>query len=193
MNPINEYLGPILEKGFAPLVQRGYLSIVYGGAKQGDLLCRHPLIESVHLTGSAATFDAIVFGPGADKTKGPRLNKRVDGELGCVTPYIIAPGGPWSESDLDYQAGQVVSGLAQNSAHNCLAAEIVLTCKQWPQREAFVAVLRRKLAATRTRVGWYPGTAAKRAAFRARFPEAEELPPSDQVSFQGCSLSSDYL
>ena len=31
----------------------------------------------------------------------------MDGELGCVTPYIICPGGAWSQADLDYHAAQV--------------------------------------------------------------------------------------
>lgn len=35
------------------------------------------------------------------------LDKPVDGELGCVTPFIICPGGPWTQADLDFQAAQV--------------------------------------------------------------------------------------
>jgi hypothetical protein len=35
------------------------------------------------------------------------VTKPVDGELGCVTPYIICPGGNWTDADLEFQAGQV--------------------------------------------------------------------------------------
>jgi aldehyde dehydrogenase (NAD(P)+) len=35
MNPVNDYLGPIFEDIFAPLVHDGYLAFVYGGADVG--------------------------------------------------------------------------------------------------------------------------------------------------------------
>ena len=31
MNPVNEYIGPIIEKAFKPLIDEGFLAIVYGG------------------------------------------------------------------------------------------------------------------------------------------------------------------
>ena len=37
------------------------------------------------------------------------VDKPVDGELGCVTPYIICPGGAWSQADLAFQASQVAA------------------------------------------------------------------------------------
>ena len=36
--------------------------MVYGGAEVGTFLTHHHTIESIHLTGSAATFDAVVWG-----------------------------------------------------------------------------------------------------------------------------------
>lgn len=47
---------------FKPLVEQGFVSFVYGGAQQGSFLCNHPSIDMVHLTGSAQTYDAIVWG-----------------------------------------------------------------------------------------------------------------------------------
>src|SRR5688572_19268693 len=41
MNPVNEWLGPILENALKPLIARDFLAIVYGGAEQGDYLCQH--------------------------------------------------------------------------------------------------------------------------------------------------------
>lgn len=35
MNPVNAYLGPLLERGFRALIARGFLRIVYGGAQEG--------------------------------------------------------------------------------------------------------------------------------------------------------------
>jgi aldehyde dehydrogenase (NAD(P)+) len=31
MNPVNEYVGPIFEDAYAPLIEAGYIEIVYGG------------------------------------------------------------------------------------------------------------------------------------------------------------------
>ena len=45
-----------------PLVEAGYVAFAYGGAEQGKFLCHHKLVEKVHLTGSASTYDAIVWG-----------------------------------------------------------------------------------------------------------------------------------
>jgi hypothetical protein len=32
MNPVNDYLGPLLRKAFAPLVEAGFVEFAYGGA-----------------------------------------------------------------------------------------------------------------------------------------------------------------
>ena len=43
-------------------MEAGFFEVVYGGAEVGTFLTHHPTIESIHLTGSAATFDAVVWG-----------------------------------------------------------------------------------------------------------------------------------
>ncbi len=47
----------------------------------------------------------------------PPLNKPVDAELGCVTPYIVVPGA-WTDADLEYHAGTVADGLTHNAGAN---------------------------------------------------------------------------
>ncbi len=42
MNPVNEYLGPILDEAFAPLRERGYFRVVYGGAAEGGVSLSAP-------------------------------------------------------------------------------------------------------------------------------------------------------
>ena len=71
----------------------------------------------------------------------PPLKKEVGAELGCVTPYIITPG-TWTEADMQYYADEIVAGLVHNAGHNCTKAEILVTDKDWPQREALVAAIR---------------------------------------------------
>jgi hypothetical protein len=52
---------------------------------------------------------------------------------------------------------------------------VFVTCRQWPQREAFLAALRAQLAATWQRVAYYPGSKDKIKDFCRRFPAAEAL------------------
>jgi hypothetical protein len=58
-NPINEYLGPLIEHAFRSVIQPGFMYVVYGGAEQGSYLSHHPLVDELHMTGSHHTFEAI--------------------------------------------------------------------------------------------------------------------------------------
>lgn len=178
-NPVNAYLGPLMEECFRALIEPGYLRIVYGGAAEGAYLCQHPGVDEIHITGSDKTFDAIVFGTGAEgaarKAAGtPILNKRITGELGNVSPVIVAPGN-WSAGDIDYQAAHVASMLTNNAGFNCNATRIILTHAGWPQREAFLARVREILANTPPRAAYYPGAADRYQSFLAAHPEAVQL------------------
>jgi acyl-CoA reductase-like NAD-dependent aldehyde dehydrogenase len=98
MNPVNAYLGPLIEEGFRALVARGFLHVVYGGAAEGEQLCRHQGVDEIHITGSDRTHDAIVFGTGEEGARRtaerrPLLVKRITSELGNVSPVILVPGG----------------------------------------------------------------------------------------------------
>ena len=76
-----------------------------------------------------------------------------------MTPAIIVPGDkPWSQSDLEYQAMNVVCSKFFNAGHNCNATEIIVTARSWPQREAFLAAVRKVLTDTPQRWAWYPGS-----------------------------------
>lgn len=160
---------------FRPFVDRGFLKICYGGASAGAFLCNHPKVEAIHLTGSAATYDAIVWGPGVkDKSGTPKLTKQVDAELGCVTPYIVVPGA-WTDAEINEQAEQVAAGLCNNAGHNCLAAEVVITDKHWPLRDKFLDALRTCLRRYPNRVAYYPHSDARFEAFRRQFPDCERI------------------
>jgi len=151
-------------------VDAGLVSLAYGGADVGGAAVRDARVTSVHLTGSGATFDAVVWGPdpAAAKAAGVRAlgNKPVTAELGCVSPVIVIPGtDAWTADDLAYMAGEALAGLVLNAGHNCLKPELMLVPAAWPQRAAFVAALRAVLAATPRRCAYYPGSAARAAAF----------------------------
>ena len=69
MNPVNEYLGPFIRKAFQPLVDKNWCEVVYGGAEVGAHLVEHDGIDEIHITGSDATHDAIVWGPAESRAE----------------------------------------------------------------------------------------------------------------------------
>ncbi|HXT22409.1 MAG TPA: aldehyde dehydrogenase family protein [Thermoanaerobaculia bacterium] len=181
---VNDYLGPLLERGLRPLVEAGYLRVVYGGVEEGAYLCAHPLVDSIHITGSDKTYDAIVFGTGPEgayrKAEGkPRLEKPVSAELGNVSPVIVVPGS-WSDADLAYQAENVATMLANNAGFNCNAARVLVLHRGWSQREAFLAAVRDVLQRVPPRKAYYPGAADRFASFLAAHPDAVQIGEAGQ-------------
>ncbi|MCZ6645446.1 MAG: aldehyde dehydrogenase [SAR324 cluster bacterium] len=170
MHPVNAYLGPILERALAPLVDEGYLRIVYGGAAEGAYGITHPLVNDVHITGSIHTHDAIVWGATAEErqrrksTNDPLLTKPITSELGNVSPVIVVPG-KYTRRALRFQAENVVSMVTNNASFNCNAAKVLLTWEDWPQRPAFLQALRELLARVPLRKAYYPGAAKRHARF----------------------------
>lgn len=162
MNPVNEYLGPIFERVFAPLVQRNYLRFVYGGGDVGAYLCAHPSVDKIHMTGSERVHDLIVWGPpGAERerrkaAKEPQTAKHVTSELGCVTPVIVPPA-KYSAGELQWHARNVTTQLANNGSFMCVAAKMLVLSKGWAQKDAFLAALRTELKGEPLRRAYYPG------------------------------------
>ena len=178
-HPLNAYLGPLLERGFRPLVEAGFLRIVYGGVDEGVFLCRHPSVDEIHITGSDTTYDAIVFGSGAEGRERkadarPLLDKPISAELGNVSPVIVVPG-EWSPKELQYQAENVASMITNNAGFNCNAIRVLVTHREWPQEAAFLDALRRVLDAIPTRRAFYPGATERWQRFVDAHPEAERL------------------
>lgn len=172
LNPVNEYLGPLLEEAFYPLVRDGYLAFLYGGPEIGREACEHAQVGAVHITGSQATYDAIVW---EDKAAGKRrLTKPVTAELGCVSPVLVVPG-PWTPGELAYQARHLAGMLGTNAGFNCTAPQVLLTSAEWRHREAFLAQLREALRSLPSRKAYYPGAEARQQAFLERYPQAEVL------------------
>jgi acyl-CoA reductase-like NAD-dependent aldehyde dehydrogenase len=180
MNPVNAYIGKYLAQAFAPLIQAGFLHIVYGGVDVGEYLCQHPQVETIHITGSHRTHDAIVWGATTSEQQDrkaanhPRLNKPITSELGCITPIIVVPG-KWSKSDLTFQARQVVSTIANNASFNCVSGQILVTSSDWAQQAEFLVAVKRELAAIPPRQAYYPGAQDRYQAFLDRYPQAEAL------------------
>jgi acyl-CoA reductase-like NAD-dependent aldehyde dehydrogenase len=162
MNPVNEWVGPHLEQALKPLIDPGYLRVVYGGAAVGTHLVNHPQVDEVHITGSDKTHDAIVWGPAGPErerrkaAKDPLLKKRITSELGNVSPVAIVPG-EYTDAELEFQAHNIASMVANNGSFNCNAGKVLLTGKGWKQRDAFLGKLRRVLGTIPVREAYYPG------------------------------------
>jgi acyl-CoA reductase-like NAD-dependent aldehyde dehydrogenase len=184
LNPVNAYLGPLIEKGFSSLIDRGFFRVVYGGIAEGNYLCNHPAVDEIHLTGSDKTFEAIVFGSDSEGTKRkanktPLISKNITGELGNITPIIIVPG-PWSQDDIRKQAKKVAAWLANNAGCNCLTPRVLVQHKNWPQRAAFTEAISDIMSNLETRKAYYPGAGEKHAAFVSAHPEARQFGRANQ-------------
>ncbi|MFI8633285.1 aldehyde dehydrogenase family protein [Microbacterium sp. NPDC077663] len=165
VNPTQDALVPVFERVFAPLIRRGFVAVTSGGGDVGAYLTRHPGIDHVHITGSEATFRAIV-GAGDDRLRVP-----ITAELGGVSPIVVVPGR-WAAADLRFQAEHVATMRLHNSGHNCIAGQVVLLSREWEQREEFLRELRRALARAPRRPVWYPHAADRLRRVGEAYPDA---------------------
>jgi hypothetical protein len=178
-NPVNDYLGPFFEEAFAPLFERGYLRSAYGGADVGAYLTAHPSVDEIHITGSGATHDAIVYGVGEDGAQRksddrPQSDKRITSELGNVSPVIVVPGA-WSDAQLRGQAENIATQLTNNCGFNCNAAKVLVLPEGWALADRLMEALRRVLAELPQRPAYYPGAEGRYDAFLGDKPQAIEV------------------
>ncbi|MFC8507663.1 aldehyde dehydrogenase family protein [Streptomyces sp. NPDC057411] len=162
LNPVTDGLLDVFGEVLAPLIELGAVRILTGGAEVGSYLVRHPKVGHVHMTGSATTHDAIVFGTGeegaARKRAGtPLLDKPVTSELGGVSPTIVLPGD-WSEADLRYQAEHIATQKLHNGGYNCVASQVLVIGSEWRQKDRFLTHLRQALSDAPARPAYYPGS-----------------------------------
>jgi acyl-CoA reductase-like NAD-dependent aldehyde dehydrogenase len=185
MNPVNEVVGPHLKRAFAALIDDGFMELVYGGAEVGAHLANHPQVDTLHVTGSNRTYDAIVWG--ADpaqqaerKARNERLNTRpFTAELGAVTPVLVVPGD-WNEKELKFQAKHVAASVTQNASFNCNAGKVLVVAKGWNLRERFLDAVHAELKAAPARKAYYPGAQQRYQAFIEHYPQAQPLGASGE-------------
>jgi hypothetical protein len=170
MNPVNAYVGPLLERAFKSAIDRGFIAIVYGGAEVGRYLVEHKFVDEIHITGSDKTHDTMVWGPpGAERAdrmarNEPLLKKEITSELGNVSPVIIVPG-PYSAKELDFQAANIAGAVTNNGSFNCNAAKLLVQPRGWAQREKLLGGIEAQLRQAPLRKAYYPGAEQRWAAF----------------------------
>jgi aldehyde dehydrogenase (NAD(P)+) len=179
LNPVMARMQPVFEAALAALIDFGVLRVVGGGGEVGSYLAHHPGIAHVHVTGSAVTHDAVVYGAGADgvrrkATGQPLLGKPITSELGGVSPIIVVPSR-WSRRDLRFQAEHVATQRLHNGGYNCIAGQTVVLSAEWPQKEAFLNELRRAIDRAPYRPAWYPGSDERLERAAESYPYAQRL------------------
>ncbi len=176
LNPVNDYLLPFFERALQPLIAANALRIVRGGVDVGAYLCDHASVEEIHITGSGASHDAIVWGTGADgrarKQAGTPLNtRRVTSELGAVCPTIVVPG-PWNDADIAFQAEHIASQKLHNSGFNCIACQMLIVSSGWDKTDALLKAVDATIASAPPRGLYYPGAAQRMSDFANRSAKA---------------------
>ncbi len=161
LHPLHGPLEAVYRDAFAPLLAADLLAFTSGGPELAQALCGSPAVTQVHLTGGRAAFDALVWGGPGPRPPGaaPVLTKPVSCELGNVTPWILVPGR-YTPRQLGYQADLVAASIANNTSFNCIATKCLVTARRWPQREAFLGLVAKRLESLPPRRSWYPGAVA---------------------------------
>lgn len=176
MNPANEWVGPMIKAALAPLIREGYVRVVYGGVDVGGYLTTHPDIETLHMTGSDKTHDAIVYGVGEEGAKRKLADEPINDrpfstELGNVSPVIVVPG-PWTDEDLQYQGKQIHAMINANGGFNCGSMRVLVTHDAWDQRGALLDQVKKCMREAPDRKAFYPGARARWEAFTQAYPQA---------------------
>ncbi|TYL50002.1 aldehyde dehydrogenase family protein [Nocardioides sp. BGMRC 2183] len=170
LNPITDPLLEVFSRILKPFLDIGAVQVFSSDLELGAAVIDHDDVDAVHMTGSEATHDAIVWGTGPDAearraAQEPLLTKPITSELGGVAPVIVVPGR-WSRRDLRFQARHVATMRLHNSGSNCIAGQVVVLSEDWDQKAEFLDELRRALETAPARRAWYPGTADRVAAAR---------------------------
>ena len=181
MNPINEYLGPIFEKIFAPFIENGFIKFAYGGGDIGAYLTHHDDVETIHITGSGRTHDIIVFGDGEEGQRRksenkPILTKSISSELGGISPTIVVPG-PWSNADFKFQAENIATQKLHNAGHNCIATQVLIMSEEWIGTKKLLHKVEKTITNAESRPAYYPGAEDRQNAAR-QHPKAKFLDSS---------------
>ena len=179
MNPVNENLGPVFEEGYNALITAGFLQILYGGAQEGAYLTNHPAVDAIHMTGSDRTFDAIVFGSGAEGrqrklNRQPVLTKPFSAELGNISPVIVVPG-PWTAKEIKKQSARLGSWLMLNAGCQCNTPRMIIQMKNWEHREKLNQGIASFLTGAKTSKAFYPGSFELHQQFVDAHPQALQL------------------
>ncbi len=164
---LNEATDQVWTKIFKPLVDIGAMS--FCDASEGRILTQDPRLSKIYFTGGTSTAEAIMNATDTELVS----------ECGGNNPCIIVPGDrPWTAKEIQHQAVQITTAAKLNGGAVCGRPQTLVTSKHWPQREEFLALLKKAIAEdTPAAVTYYPGSDKVVADFKANYPDAETLQP----------------
>lgn len=179
INPVKGYLFGILSTVLKPFIEAGVVRIIEGGPLVGQYASHHPLLDTIHMTGSDKTFEAIVYGNGAEGTENKKKDRRllnipITGELGCVTPIILVPG-EWQEEDFHYQAKNIISMLGFNAGFTCCAPRVLIMPKEWKGSLRLLHLIRHYMKVLSIASNYYPGTDERIKILETQYPHLEKI------------------
>jgi acyl-CoA reductase-like NAD-dependent aldehyde dehydrogenase len=175
---LNEETDKVWAKIFKPLVDIGALS--FCAADQGRELTQLPGLSKIYFTGGTGTAKAIM-----KATDTPLIS-----ECGGNNPCIIVPGDRlWTNKEMEHQAIQIATLAKLNGGAVCGRPQTLVTSKHWPQREPFLAAIRKALAEQTPAAGtYYPGSDKVTDGFKEAYADAEVIKPEN-----GKYKRSDFL
>jgi len=185
-----EFVGPLLERILAPLIEANALRFVYGGPEVGAELAARSEFSHVHLTGSARTAAAVAQLVGQEK---------LTAELGGVTLAIVFPDALSTEPNRRDVARQIAFGALANNGQHCVSFQIILVPA--PDRTHFDQLLSQEFRLAVSRGGGNDGSRRLVDAGAARRLEAwtanlgaegaqlsPERPQADSEYFPACLI-----
>lgn len=190
-SPFNSLLMEPLRKIFEPLIEYGYAAFVFGDAAEGNALLNHPEVEKWYMTGAAATAYRIIWGSPTPPSPPavPLIDKPMTVELGNCTPWIICPG-KWTQRQLRWHASAIAAAMTFNGAHICVHPQVLVTCKNWPQREEFLQLIRGFINEVHYVGCYYPDFAKRMESSKNQLIDLGKKPDDFEIPVH-CPLSKD--
>jgi acyl-CoA reductase-like NAD-dependent aldehyde dehydrogenase len=170
-SPVRPHHDALVRHLFAPLIRRGYFGCELDTTlARSQQLVYHPSVAHVHLTGGKSVHDAIVWGtsdiPRPISNNTPVLRAKMTSELGCVTPWIIAPDQRWTKRQLRHHARHLFASLYHNAGANCNSPKVLVLPRDWSHARELVSLLIALMKKHPLPVSYYPGTRNRWMAFR---------------------------
>jgi hypothetical protein len=173
-------LGPALALALAPLVGRGLVRTANADDAAAVELAHHPLVGAVHLHGSRAAHDVLVWGaPGPERAAHvaagtPALAKPMTSLLGNASPVLVMPY-LYAADELAFQAESIASQLAWGGGLDPTSARVLVLPRGFAQRDALLDLVAAALAKRPPRRAPFAGLAEGYAAWLAARPDVRPI------------------
>lgn len=162
-HPLRPHLFHLCSELFAPFIDMGLLhQVIDDGLSNSVDIISNSKVNKVHVTGSLASTLKIeeTIAKSRPHLRKDEIQKMISSELGCVTPWIIAPGH-YKKSELKNLAKHIAIAKQFYAGCNCLNAQTVVIPSGWKQKDQFKQLLLKSMKETTTDPLYYPGSLEK--------------------------------